>query len=231
MSKRIMICAGALVAIAVLLVLHFSLASSLPVGMTGKGDEDKKMSGKELFASRGEREVFAGWGGRIAPRTAFYPQTVEIKVGESVKWTTPTRVAEPHTITFIRDDNYAIPGIDVASYAVPSSVQFTPLPAGSNSEAAVVPGEGDTKIVMALNARSWSPVVIDTASNVKYLDANANYVMDGSEKYVNSGWLFGGNEAPPGSGGNTFTIIFAKAGEYPYSCIVHPWMIGVVIVK
>jgi plastocyanin len=56
--------------------------------------------------------------------------------------------------------------------------------------------------------------------------------MDGTEKYVNSGWLLpkGQEQSYPGSG-NTFTVTFQKAGTYGYICGVHPWMVGSVVVK
>jgi plastocyanin len=64
------------------------------------------------------------------------------------------------------------------------------------------------------------------------MSQNANYTMTGSEKYVNSGLLLpkGKGQEFPGSS-NTFTVTFQKAGTYNYLCIVHPWMIGKVIVK
>ena len=31
--------------------------------------------------------------------------------------------------------------------------------------------------------------------------------------------------------GNTFEFTFDNAGEYPYFCMVHPWMTGIVIVE
>ncbi len=56
--------------------------------------------------------------------------------------------------------------------------------------------------------------------------------MNGSEKYVNSGWLLpkGQEQSYPGSG-NTFTVTFQKAGTYSYICGLHPWMVGTVVVK
>jgi plastocyanin len=64
------------------------------------------------------------------------------------------------------------------------------------------------------------------------MSQNANYTMAGSEKYVNSGLLLpkGKGQGFPGSS-NTFTVTFQKAGTYNYLCIVHPWMVGKVVVK
>jgi hypothetical protein len=44
-------------------------------------------------------------------------------------------------------------------------------------------------VVIAFNARSSTPTVIDSQGNVKGFAPNAAYAMTGSEKYINSGWL------------------------------------------
>ncbi|HYZ49313.1 MAG TPA: plastocyanin/azurin family copper-binding protein, partial [Nitrososphaeraceae archaeon] len=61
---------------------------------------------------------------------------------------------------------------------------------------------------------------------------NSAYTMNGTEKYINSGWLLpkGQEQAFPGSG-NTFTVTFQKAGTFNYACTLHPWMHGVVVVR
>jgi plastocyanin len=86
--------------------------------------------------------------------------------------------------------------------------------------------------VIAINGRVYNPVVIDSSANVKTLGANSNYTLGGSEKYVNSGFILpmGQEKGYPGSS-NTFTVTFEKAGTYNYLCIIHPWMVGTVIVK
>ncbi|NIU01967.1 MAG: hypothetical protein GWN01_13955, partial [Nitrosopumilaceae archaeon] len=32
-------------------------------------------------------------------------------------------------------------------------------------------------------------------------------------------------------GGTTFSHVFSYPGEFPYFCLVHPWMVGTVIVS
>jgi plastocyanin len=83
-----------------------------------------------------------------------------------------------------------------------------------------------------INARTFNPVVIDSIGNTKYMNPNATYSMNGTEKYVNSGWFLpqGQELEYPGSG-NTFTVTFEKPGTYNYICILHPWMTGSIIVK
>jgi len=72
--------------------------------------------------------------------------------------------------------------------------------------------------------------VIDSAGkNVTYLPPNENYTMDGTESYVNSGWLWPQGQVPSGAPPlGTFTVTFEKPGIYDYVCTVHPRMNGSV---
>ena len=115
----------------------------------------------------------------------MYPK-YEIKAGESVTWDNPSTVGEPHTATFVLD-NKTTTGI-VSPFGVPNSTQFAVIPPNSNNEPLKVPGQNN--VVIAVNARSFIPTVIDSQGTVKHFaPPNAAYTMDGSEKYVNSGWL------------------------------------------
>jgi plastocyanin len=173
--------------------------------------------------------VHAGGGNNTSPLTAFVPQQARINVGQSVTWDNPSPVGEPHTVTFVLDNKTAT-GIASPFAAVPNSTQFMPLPPGSNSELLKAPGKNN--VVIGVNARSYIPAVIDSQGNVKHFAPNAAYTMNGSEKYVNSGWLLpkGQQQLYPGSS-NTFTVTFQKAGTYKYLCEIHPWMQGLVTVK
>jgi plastocyanin len=174
-------------------------------------------------------KVQAGGGNSTAPLTAFVPQNIEIKAGESVTWDNPSTVGEPHTATFVLD-NKTTTGI-VSPFGVPNSTQFAAIPPNSNNEPLKVPGQND--VVIAVNARSFIPTVIDSQGTVKHFaPPNAAYTMDGSEKYVNSGWLVprGQEQLYPGSS-TSFTVTFQKAGTYHYICQLHPWMVGSVLVK
>ena len=173
-------------------------------------------------------QVEAGRGNASAIIDHFFPQTAEIKVGQSITWYNPTQVAEPHTVTFALDTKTMTR--PVAPFAInPSSTQFMPIPPDSNNEPVKVPGKN---VAVALNARSFIPTIIDSQGGVKHFARNAAYTMDGTEKYVNSGWLLpkGQEQAFPGSG-NTFTVTFQKAGTFKYVCALHPWMQGTVIVR
>jgi plastocyanin len=172
--------------------------------------------------------VHAGGGNNTSPLTAFVPQQVRINVGQSVTWDNPSTVGEPHTVTFVLDNKTAT---NIASpFGVPNTTQFSSIPPGSNNEPLKAPGPSN--VVIALNARSYIPTVIDSQGNVKHLPPpNAEYSMIGSEKYVNSGWLIPkGQQFLPGSS-NAFTVTFQKTGTFNYFCEVHPWMRGSVVVK
>jgi plastocyanin len=180
----------------------------------------------------GANVVKAGGGNATAPLTSFTPEQLEIKVGQSVMWYNPTLVGEPHTVSFVLDNksnaSFAVP------FAVPSSTKFMVLPPGSNGQPTMGgPPINGMNTIVGINGRVYNPLSIDSSGNVKHFPPpNANYTMAGSEKYVNSGLLLpkGKGQEFPGSS-NTFTVTFQKAGTYNYLCIVHPWMVGKIIVK
>jgi plastocyanin len=171
-------------------------------------------------------------GEATTPLAVFSPQTVEINAGESVTWTNPTKVAEPHTITFFLD-NSTKSGI-VAPLAVSNTTKFMTIPPGSNNEPILLPADNNTDMntIIAVNARNFNPTAIDSQGAVSFLKLNSNYSMKGTEKYVNSGWILpkGLEQQYPGSG-NTFTVTFEKPGTYNYICVIHPWMTGSVRVR
>ena len=172
--------------------------------------------------------IAAGVGNITAPWTVFLPQAVTINVGDSVEWYNPTiGAAEPHTVTFLLDNSTSA---GVASpLAVSNKTEFNAIPPGSNNEPVLVPGEGGTNTLLAINARTFSPATIDSQDRVQFMHPNANYSVAGDEKYVNSGWFLpeGLEKQYPGTG-NTFMATFEKPGTYDYLCILHPWMTGTV---
>jgi plastocyanin len=174
--------------------------------------------------------VRAGGGGQVAPITKFMPTTVQINRGETVKWYNPSKVAEPHTVSFILDNNTAT---DVfAPFSVASSTQFARVPPNANSEPLSAPGPNGSKIVVAANSRALTGTVIDSNGNIVPLGPNATYELKGTEKFVNSGTILpkGDENDIPGSG-NTFSVKFDKAGIYDYTCLFHDWMKGKIVVK
>ncbi len=175
-------------------------------------------------------KITAGGGNANGPLTVFKPSEVRIKVNQTVIWYNPTTVGEPHTVTFVLSNN-TMAGV-VSPLAVSNITKFVTLPPNSNNEPILIPGKNGINTVIAMNARTYNPTVIDYSGNVKFMNTNANYSMAGNEKYVNSGWILpkGHEQEYPGSG-NTFTIKFEKLGTYNYICILHPWMSGRVMVE
>jgi plastocyanin len=64
-----------------------------------------------------------------------------------------------------------------------------------------------------------------TGENVTYLPPNSSYTMDGTESYVNSGWIWPEGQVPPRAPTIIeFTVNFEKLGIYDYVCTIHQWM-------
>jgi plastocyanin len=175
--------------------------------------------------------VEAGAGNASMSLSVYSPQTAEISAGESVTWINPTKVPEPHTVTFILSNETHAEIF--APFAVDNSTQFMPVQPNANSEPTIVPqGPEGAKLVVALNDRAFNPFVIDAEGNIERLAPNAIYNMKGTEKYVNSGTITPKGLTPPAWPPiNEFTVTFEKPGNYNYLCIFHPWMTGSVSVK
>lgn len=172
-------------------------------------------------------KVAAGGGNASAPWTLFVPQKVTINAGDSVMWYNPTvGAAEPHTVTFALD-NSTLAGV-ASPLAVSNMTEFDAIPAGSNNEPLLIPGESGTNTLLGINARTYNPVTIDSQDRVQFMNPNANYSISGDEKYVNSGWFPEGLEKQYPGTGNTFMATFEDPGTYDYLCILHPWMVGTI---
>ncbi|AIC14410.1 cupredoxin domain-containing protein [Nitrososphaera viennensis] len=174
-------------------------------------------------------KVMAGGGGATAPLTKFFPTKATIKVGESVTWVNPTRVGEPHTVTFILNQTQ---WADLeAPFVVNNSTGITPLAPG-NSQPVTISGPNGATAMIGANARAYLPVAIASDGTAMPMPPNANYTMVGTEQYVNSGFIWPNGMAPEGLPPiDTFTVKFEKAGTYDYICILHPWMAGQVAVN
>jgi plastocyanin len=175
-------------------------------------------------------KVQAGGGNSTLPYTIFNPQSVQVKQGQSVMWYNPSKVGEPHTVTFALN-NKTKPDLS-ATFAVRNSSSFMPMPPNSTSEPVIIPNSQNPSMSMILgsNAIASNPVVIASAGNVTHLSHNAAYSVKGNEKLVNSGLLFPKGMGPP-NGSTAFTLTFERAGTYNYYCILHPWQKGKVIVQ
>jgi plastocyanin len=193
------------------------------------------MNSENIYGQQdnGTKVVHAGEGNSSAVIIAFVPQNIEVNARDSVQWINPTQVAEPHSVTFLENQKYFADF--AAPFLIDNSTDFKPLIPESNSEPVFIPSKpGDaTNNVVMVNARAIMPTVIDSSGQkVSYLPPNSNYVMNGTESYVNSGWLWPEGKAPAGGPPiSKFSITFEKPGTYSYLCNVHPWMTGSVTVK
>ena len=204
----------------------FALVTTTSVKVTGAIENS---SSSNIITTTKTIKAHAGGGNSTDMLAVFVPQYIQVSVGQSVIWDNPSTVGEPHTVTFVLDNKTATNII--SPFAVPNSAQLTAIPPNSNNEPLKVPGQNN--VVLVANARSFIPTVIDSQGKVKqFAPPNAAYTMDGSEKYVNSGWLVpkGQEQAFPGAS-TSFTVTFQKAGTYKYLCEIHPWMQGLVTVK
>lgn len=214
----------ALISSLLLLYGTSSWGNDISVFATSQQQQQQQQQEKNII------EIAAGGGNYSAPYTMYIPDKVEVNVGQPVNWYNPTDVGEPHTVTFVMD-NSTMAGV-VSPLAVSNVTTFAALPPNSNNEPIIIPGQNGTNTVIAVNARTFNPVAIDSSGNVEFMNPNANYTMDGTEKFVNSGWFLpkGMEQQFPGAG-NTFTVTFEKPGTYNYLCILHPWMTGSITVR
>ena len=187
-------------------------------------------------SSQGEANAISstvGAGGNGTDWDKFTPQNVTINTGESVTWTNPMQVAEPHTVTFVKDKEM-IPPL-VAPFSVPNNTELTSAIPAPNVEPTIIPDNSNpnNKLVIVDNHRASAPVVIDsTKTNVTHLPLNSNYTFTGDESYVNSGWMWPMGQVPPGAPPITsFTMTFENPGTFYYMCVIHPWMSGTVTVN
>jgi plastocyanin len=221
----------AIIAIAIVAGAVLVASAAITTTMAQKDEKvapEVGMSLKYKDYKDGVFKVRAGGGGHTAPLTRFFPGVAEIKVGESVMWYNPTRVGEPHTVTFVMDNS------TYADFIAPFVItgNATSAVPNANAQAVTMPGPAGKNVIIAANARSISPTVISENGTATYLPPNASYTMKGGEKYVNSGWMWPEKQSPPGLPPiSTFTVKFEQAGTYNYICAVHPWMNGRVVVK
>lgn len=227
----------------VAIVAGIILASTVNISMADKPQAKEEKTYK-VYAENfrygqyedGEAKVRVGAGKGMVVLNKFFPTVVEIKAGEKVTWYNPAQVPEPHTVTFLKDPTY-FPAPE-APFLVSDETTFTPLEPNTNVEPTVIPGPDGNSIVIIANDRSYSPTVITSDETVLHL-AQTNYAykvttyeMDGTEKFVNSGWIWPEGASPPGTMPfDIFTVTFKNPGTYDYLCLVHPWMTGQVIVK
>ncbi len=182
-------------------------------------------------------QVKVGGGNVTFPFFGYTPQKIQIKVGDSVTWTGTSMNEEPHTVTFVNDK--ALNTAPDVSFMVSNSSQFIPVPPNANSQPTIIPSTDDKDknktnhvVIVGANERANLANVIDKKGNVTMLNPTKPVVMDGTEKFVNSGIIVAKKyvDIYPGST-DSFTVTFNKAGVYDYICIYHSTMGGQVVVK
>ncbi|HEY9407299.1 MAG TPA: hypothetical protein VIP53_07625, partial [Nitrososphaera sp.] len=108
-SKKNLALVGAAVAVGFLLtVAGMPSLSSAQTQEQGR-EQQQQTESATAAAQNGTTTaitVDAGGGGPESVVTWFTPQNVTINAGETVIWTNPTVVGEPHTVTFIREQGY-----------------------------------------------------------------------------------------------------------------------------
>jgi plastocyanin len=100
-SKKYLALVGAAVAAGVLLLSTVAGTISISSAQAqGQGQEQQQQADSQ--AQNDTTMVAAGDGGPESVLIAFIPKNVTIDAGETVVWTNPTVVGEPHTVSFIR---------------------------------------------------------------------------------------------------------------------------------
>lgn len=170
----------------------------------------------------------AGGGNATTPLNVYRPDEIMTNQSANIKWQNPTLgIQYPHTVTFIRaDTNLTIPKIsfNLSNY---SSLIDSKFQNAQNNKASAV----------GVNAEIL-PTVISANGSITYLDPYGNlggdgaqYNFTGTEKYVNSGFIWPEGHIPKGFAKITsFTVQFEKQGVYHFQCLIHPEMSGNVTV-
>jgi plastocyanin len=145
------------------------IAGSWVSGSNTNNDRSRAVAQQENNVIR----VAAGGGNSTDVKTVFIPQNIEIQAGQTLTWYNPTPVGEPHSVTFFKESTQF--PLFIAPFSVPASTEFNALMPSPNLEPlTVTSNDTATKIVIIANARSLSPIVVDsTGQNVTYLPINA----------------------------------------------------------
>ena len=117
----------------------------------------------------------------------------------------------------------AVLAVGVLSTVAPSAfAQTVSVPAGSS-----LPGCEETN-------ECWFPaeITVDVGATVTWSnDDTAAHTVTSGDLSVDPDVVGGVFDSGLFLAGKTFEVTFDTAGEYPYFCMVHPWMAGVVIVE
>ncbi|MEP6576357.1 MAG: hypothetical protein ABJB85_08015 [Nitrososphaerota archaeon] len=170
----------------------------------------------------------AGGGNATIPLNFFHPKNITIDQSTNIKWQNPTLgIQYPHTVTFIRaDSNLTIPKINfnLSNY---SSLIDSKYQNAQNDKAAAV--NVNPEILPTVISANGTITNLDPYGNLG--GDGAQYNFTGTEKYVNSGFIWPEGHVPKGFANITsFTVKFEKQGVYHFQCLIHPEMTGNVTV-
>ena len=170
----------------------------------------------------------AGGGNATTPLNVYHPDEIMTNQSANIKWQNPTLgIQYPHTVTFIRaDSNLTIPNIsfNLSNY---SSLIVSKYQNAQNDKAAVV--DVNTEILPTVISANGSMTNLNPYGNI--VGDGARYNFTGTEKYVNSGFIWPEGHVPKGFANITsFTVQFEKQGVYHFQCLIHPEMNGNVTV-
>jgi nitrite reductase (NO-forming) len=105
--------------------------------------------------------------------------------------------------------------------------QTTTTTASSAASVSIVPGSSSPTISKPYDP---SPLTIKAGTSVTWTnkDSSIHTVTSGLPEKGDVGTLFDSSLISPG---NTFVRVFDKQGAFDYSCTLHPFMHGQIIVK
>jgi plastocyanin len=195
------------------------------------------------YAQQQQHQVTIGEGSTSTTQQfTFTPNNVDIRVGDSVRWTSFTGgLVDIHTVTFVQDPEFYsdifLPftlNSNTTDYYYSLQEPFTGEP--------VILQDGRT--VVGINKIAFYPSVIGFDGSITYPPQSADIVsvMNSTVGALNSGVVLPpplptadeGERTdiqPPFPSVNSFTVTFEESGTYPYFCAIHPWMIGTVNVS
>ncbi len=167
----------------------------------------------------------AGGGNATTPLNIFRPVNITINQSANIKWQNPTLgIPYPHTVTFVRaGSNISLPKINLLNMSNYSNL--INLTSRQNTNNTI-----DIKAELL-------PTVVFANNSVDYLNPYGNlrgdgaqYNFTGTEKYVNSGFIWPEGHVPKGTNITSFTVKFKEQGVYHFQCLIHPEMRGNVTV-
>jgi hypothetical protein len=176
--------------------------------------------------------VDAGGGSSSAPINQFMPPVINITRNETLKWINPTSGQPyPHTITFISNtSSMYVPNmtINIENESMnPQQIIDRISDKLSNQN-----NNTSDNIDLYLNAS----VIKSSEQKADFLDPLSNfdrngaeYALNGSEKFVNSGLVW--NWAVTSDFPKSFTVRFPVPGVYNFQCLFHPNMDVTINVK